>query len=104
MNPIPDEAVLARLAAMAEEHDPLVKVVERRMGPQGQAYELVLSKGYYQETVAVRRATVELWLLQKERAGEADIRRLISAATDRLDERDYVSKGQGLWDWTGDRR
>ena len=92
-----------RLAAIAEEHDPVVRAGERSVNTRNAAYELVLTKGYYQERIAIPMETVARWLEQNDRNGEAAIRRLISAAIDRLDERDYAVKDQGLWDWTGDR-
>src|SRR5713226_5765136 len=104
MKHISDQDILNRLAAMAEEHDPVIKVAEKSKNVLAGAYELVITKGYYEEKISIPMATVERWLEQNDRTCEAVIRRLISAATDRLDARDYEMKHQGLFDWTGDRR
>lgn len=102
---ISDQDILGRLAAMAEEYDPVLKVVEKSKNAQASAYELVVAKGYSREKVTIPMKMVDGWLEQNERTFEAGIRRLISDATDRLDARDYhLKEDQGLWDWTGDQR
>ncbi|MBI1748897.1 MAG: hypothetical protein HYR55_20275 [Acidobacteria bacterium] len=100
-----DADIMARLAAMAEEYDPVMNVIEKNKNAQTAAFELVLAKGYYTEKIAIPLRLVTGWLEDEDRTCQVAIRRIISDATDRLDQRDYsVKEDQGLWDWTGDKR
>jgi hypothetical protein len=102
---ISDEEVFTILVRVAQETDPVVRVIEKYKDPTTNTYHLVLGKGKYDEKIVISQSLVRGWLEEGDRTKEAEIRRIVIAAVDALDLRDLkIKETYGLWDWTGDEQ